>query len=224
MRKYINLINEAVGDDIAMNNRINAVLETLPEEDRQMVLYGIDLIKDAGPTGMSGGEWGAQMRNLYFSDPVQTGSPTKRDVTSFSAEYLGRIMRTILNDFGFCVRRENGYYVWSTPSADDSDVDPNLRAVAGLQIEIVYRVLDEMKRMGRFTQRDIMMILATMGLDPAMARTFAEHILQQFQSSIVADGDGYRFIEKAKPTAADHMNRWRDLAARGGDPDTSPDY
>lgn len=191
MRDLINIVAETVGDDLALNQRIEALLPELPYEDA-MILDALELAKDAGEDGISLGDFATSMRSLHGE---------------LSTDELKVFARHLLTKFDFCVglRAGSGKIRWRMKD-QNMDIDPDLAAAATPQIQLTYRILDIMRDLGRFTERDILPAIEQLGLQPHTAKAFFEHVLATFGGkTITRDGEYFIFRQEKAKSSSDHI-------------------
>lgn len=199
MRNHINLF-ETIANDLGTNQRIEDELAGSPPTEHAEILDGLEVVMSAGAEGITTRDW---IRNMQSLD------------SSWTADRLASLMRMILKSFSFCVVKQGDKYVWKEHAVDDSqddDMDPALHAAASTQIAITHRMIELMREMGSFTERDILPHIATMGLPPQMARIFFDHVIQgMLGKSVTKVGDTYHYTEEQPKTVADHMRSFRNM-------------
>ena len=199
MRNHINLF-ETIANDHGTNQRIEDELAGASPKDHAEILDGLESVMNAGAEGITSREWIRTMQSLN---------------ADWNAERLASLMRMILKSFSFCVVKQGDKYVWKEHAVDDTqddDMDPMLHAAASTQIAITHRMIELMREMGSFTERDILPHIATMGLPPQMARIFFDHVVQgMLGKSVTKVGDTYHYSEEKPLTVADHMRSFRNM-------------
>lgn len=209
-------LKENFTDDPALNRRIELALQEVSDgqdkETAQWFQDGLEIIHDAGSDGVTSGDWAKRMKALH---------------PEMSAANLTQLMNVILKQFDYCVSRQptadgKALYQFKRPNTQDGDVDPALRAAAGMQIEVTQHIINMMKAMGRFTPEAVAeQVAAHLGAQGPMAEMLVHHVLDQLQSQITTNDDGtYTFNEPVKKTTADHIQKFRDMLTQPRPPET----
>jgi hypothetical protein len=98
-------LTESVSTDPRINERIERALEGFPAQQQTELLDALHIIQDANTEGVTIPDWGMQIAQMHGA---------RID--------LNNIMRTILSDFSFCVKRAGeGRIAWK-----DHDIEPLL--------------------------------------------------------------------------------------------------
>ncbi len=104
---------------------------------------------------------------------------------------------------------------------NDEDVDPQMKAAIGGQINATYTALEFMKKMtqerGGFTENELANDLQTrMGIPQMIARELAKHILDQFRSMLTKTNRANQLAMKpeTRNTRDTNMELFRDLERR----------
>ncbi len=200
MKKYL-LLLETITDDFATNQQIETALQELPEDDRVLVLDGLEVIQSHGDNGISVPEWASAMRSIHTQ---ALGNPKMREIFKWMMDRFPHLIR----------RDDTGVYIWQQVSRRptgglDSD---HAALMAAAQIRFTGQILDAMREMGRFTAKEVAQRIS--GLDAYTAEGLVHHVITTMASTIKPEGAGYYvYVPQAKPkTPSEHMNYWRDLA------------
>jgi hypothetical protein len=198
------LVAESVSDDNSINNEIEKLLQAFPADEQTRLIDALDLLKNAGKTGISVAEWVGQLRGLHPEADVATS------------------LKSVAKTFTCCVKRVgHKRYGWietpvERPGIDD--VDPATRAAVSAQVGLTYDALAAMRAMGEFGKDDLLNWLAGRGLRGHHAAMYADHLVVQF-GAVPAGPGRYRIPAEEPTTNAGSMDFLRSLAANPRDPD-----
>lgn len=85
-------------------------------------------------------------------------------------------------------------------------------AAARANISATFAMMEMIRELGTFSERDILTRLAARGLPPFVARQFFHHVIDGMVGKTVTERDGiYTYREDEPKTIADHMQGFRDL-------------
>lgn len=218
MRAYINIINENyTTTDPVLYDRIEKAIVALPTmEERQMVQDALEVICQAGPTGITSNAWARKMKDMH---------------PSMGKDEMVLVMRAVVSHFKFCVSRTNRedetiVYQWvapmqageeepvAEPTPEPLDMNDPLTAAAHMQITLTSHVFDIMKAMGRFDPDDVAAQVAEQtGAELPIARMIVQHVIDQLRSQIKFNPeDGtYTHEEPRQDTVADHLAKFRSM-------------
>lgn len=193
MRKFIDIV-ETIADDHGLNAVIDQKVGKLSSDLQPMVIDGLDIIKRAG-NGIVAREWIRSMLSLGYG-------PTATD--------LAPVMKLILREFDFCVKRsQDGIYSWSdsVTGKDDEEMDPLLKAAATQQIELSYAVMAYIRERKTFTEHDILAFLAARGIPAQLGSMFFDQVIRGLIGhAVTKQGDVYTYAEDKPKTSGDHVS------------------
>ena len=192
MRKFMNLIVETITGDLALNHEIETILNTLPKEDASLVLDGLEIIQQAGPSGVSIATWVSHMRFMWPDNKVSNN------------DALRRIFKLMLEKFDHLITRDDGVYIWHEARHTEGDIDLTspLAQMAKAQIEYTGRIMELMREMQTFTATDLMARFShDSHLPVEIAGPLVQHVIDQARATVKPNGDGsYRWEENRPET------------------------
>lgn len=215
LRRLINLINETIADDPALNARIEQQLaaEGYAPEQQTFILDALDALKMA-PNGLTAQEWFDKVRELHKNDPD--------DIKTFGDAEAVSLLKSTIRQFKYLLKRTpDGRFAYeeqATPDGNLDGVDPQLQTAVQGQVGLTYTMLDRMRGMGVFNTAQLTGEVARLGLPREAADAFARHLITQFSSR--EEGgmlqqvgpDQYRVTPATRHTNDDSMNLLRDIA------------
>lgn len=198
MKKYMKIV-ESVTDDFALNAEIESKLATIDDPDERMVI--LDYLQQV-------------------FDNKQIAAPLLRDrVRALHPDFprlgdaMNKVQRLFPNLVDESMHAEDELVVWTghdTPAPEEEMGADALHAAASQQIEIVYRVVDEMTKLPSFRLDDVRECLYDMGLPEQVANMFADHVMTHFTNKATRNPDGSLSLRpERQKTISDHISQWK---------------
>jgi hypothetical protein len=237
MRNYIQLV-EHMADSEALNHEIISVLARFDKAHQSLIVSGLEMIKDAGPEGITVADWIQRMKSIYggahAAMPSYMKSSQQREL---SRDELQKTFQDMGLNFKFCLRKEPiegapGKFRWfwneEAPAprgrVDDdlADVPQEVKDGAAMQVQLTSMITDKMKQAGTFTAAAITAEISRQtGMQPQMVGMLVQHTIDALRSNVQSLGGGsYRWAEAQKKKFSDYIGAWKDMSANGvSDPD-----
>jgi hypothetical protein len=208
MRKFIKIV-ESITDSDTLNHEIEEKLAHFQSEDRTKILDGMEIVHNAGATGVNIKSWSQNMRVIWAQMPK---------------DELQRIFKLMTGTFGDLIHRgEDGVYRFAMPMVaahqphDHGEVDMTdpMAQLASAQIHYTGFAHQLMRTLGNFTPEEITHRLAAgTGMPEQIAGQFVDHCITMSAATVKPNGDGtYHWQEPVKKTGLSFL---RDL--EGYDP------
>lgn len=171
-------IVETITDDFVLNNEIEEKLAHYSGDDKNKLLDGLEIIYNAGPSGIAVREWVPAMKSVW---------------SDINNEEAKRIFKLILGEFTSLITRNEGQYIWTRPSHTDDEIDANdpTTQMAKVQIQATFRIQQLMKEANRFTPDAIArQFVQEFPVPTAMAQMMVQHTIDQSLAFVKSNGDG----------------------------------
>jgi hypothetical protein len=199
---------ESIADKQSVNFQIERILRGHEPAMQTKLLDALELVKDAGTSGVAVGEWAAKIKQLYPDE-------------DFS---IVDLLKTAVREFGCCIKRlGDKRYGWS--EEDDTALvtaDPATRAAMSGQMQLAKITMDTMKELSEFTAEELGTAVADKtGMPAAVAIQYAQSVVDQFTGDTLSKvGNRYKIRSVKTKTASDHVTDLKDIMRRAG---LSPD-
>jgi hypothetical protein len=188
-------LNESIADTSETNAEIESRLDQLPSEMRTHVLDALDVLKSAGkPVTLS--DWADTIRSINGDGEMPMGEVLKAAVQQFPMVVAKVAAKT---------------YQWITekPTAATT-VSDQIRSNVGLTSQ----AFAIMRAMGSFTEQELKNRLSASGNVPAqVVDGFVDHLMQNFSSMLVKNGDRYSVKDEQPADRDTTMQSFRDIVA-----------
>ena len=194
-------LSETITDDAALNAEIERRLDTLPRDQRVMVLDALEVLQ-ASAAGISVQDWAQRLVDLNQDSSLKAGE----------------VLKTAARVFPDLVQRvAPKTYRWHViRSSSDEIREPELQAQIGQQVEMVSNILRIMRRLGQWTTAHLAQSIAQeFHLAPSTAHALADHAIHTFGSMLELRDGVYRLRDEAQADRQSTMDLFRKLAQRG---------
>jgi hypothetical protein len=174
---------ETITNDAEQNDRINTLLQTLPQDLRTPVLDALEIVYMAGQP-ITIVDWAAKFKQLNPQhDPAETLKLTAKTFQHFIKRVAPKT------------------YAWepSNPMLDDPEYQQISPAV-----DLAHTVTQTMRELETFTLDELAQTVAQqLAVDPNMVRHYVNYVIQQFSGSITKQGDRYTWTNEPKTSGID---------------------
>lgn len=195
-------LTETITDDAALNAEIERRLDTLPRDQRVMVLDALEVLQ-AAAAGISVQDWAQRLAELNQDSRLE----------------MGEVLKTTARIFPDLVQRVSPKtYRWHVVRSGSDEIhEPELQARIGQQVEMVSKILQIMRRLGEWTPDQLARhIERVFHLAPSTAHALADHAVRTFGSMLELRDGVYRLRDEARADRQSTMDLFRRLAQRDG--------
>ena len=196
-------LTESIADKQSVNFQIERILRAHEPAMQTKLLDALELVKDAGTTGVAVADWAAKIKQLYPDE-------------DFS---VGELLKTAVKEFGCCVKRlGDKRYGWTEDDNTPVTADPATRAAMGGQIQIAKITMDAMKELGEFTAEELgVSVAGKTGMPTAVAIQYAQSVIDQFTGDTLSKvGNRYKIRAMKSKSSTDHVTDLKDIIRRAG--------
>ncbi len=180
-------LEESVADNEAINRVIDKELAGLSFEEQSKYIDALEVLKNAGPTGLDGRAWVAAYRQVRDTPGAEPEADASKVVSAAARMFYELI-----------IGKKDGAYYWDEEIGNENVAYPEAAvdqpmhdAVAG-HVGLTYELMSYAREMGEVSVRSLSRLIMnkTGMVDPTVCQQLALNFLDAQRGNFTSTGDG----------------------------------